>query len=126
MTLAWVRLWLAVTPFQKAARTLGRVSSASEPDASGEEAEALDQAHEVGWAVRLAADRVPFKAVCLQQAVAGKLMLRRRGIVGVIHFGVSVTTPTEKLKAHAWLDAGPARLTGYPVPPEYTEVARFR
>lgn len=125
MTLAYVRLWLALTPFQKAARRIGEVLPVT-AELDGQEQEPTPEVRAVGWAVRLAADRVPFRAVCLQQAVAGKMMLRRRGLGGVIHFGVSPHSPDQKMKAHAWLSAGAARLTGYPVPPEYIEVARFR
>lgn len=127
LTLAYARLWLATTPFRKAARRLGRVTPVTEPELAEEsDAAAILQARDIGWAIRLAAPRMPFKAVCLQQAVAGKLMLRRRGIASVIHFGVARPTAQEEMKAHAWLDAGPVRLTGYPVPPEFAEVARFR
>lgn len=55
----------------------------------------------VRLAVRRAAGRAPFRAVCLQQAVAAALMLRRRGRPVEVHFGVA-RGKDRALSAHAW------------------------
>lgn len=55
----------------------------------------------VEQAVRRAAGRAPFRAVCLQQAVAAALMLRRRGRPVEVHFGVA-RDHGQALTAHAW------------------------
>lgn len=124
--LAVARVWLLVAPFRDVARHLGEVRPA------GGEAPAPPQigpttllAREVGWVVRRTADYVPFKAVCLQQAIAAKLMLRRRGVHSVMHFGIDTAVPGELLRAHAWLNADGVRVTGYPLSPDLTEIARF-
>ena len=60
--------------------------------------------------VRSVARRVPFKAVCLPQAMAGQWMLRRRGVASRLWFGVrrsaggcSTNTVEHGLEYHAWL-----------------------
>ena len=71
-----------------------------------------------------AARHVPFRAVCLPQAIAAKAMLRRRGINSVLHFGVAKRSD-QSLDAHAWLDAAGIAVTGFPVGAEFTEIACF-
>lgn len=78
----------------------------------------------IGWAVRRAAPLMPFRAVCLQQAMAAQAMLARRGIGSVMRFGAA-RGETRPVDAHAWLDAGNVRLTGYPVPPGLVELGCF-
>jgi len=56
--------------------------------------------------------------------VTGQRGKERRGIDSVLHLGVRDPTRTG-LEAHAWLDAGGLNVTGYPVDPALTEVARF-
>lgn len=49
---------------------------------------------------------VPFKAICLPQAIAAKLMLERRGVASSLHLGAALHTRSGKaFEAHAWLDA---------------------
>jgi len=123
--LALARLALVLFPFRVVAAHLGEVCSPAE--AAGRISQAIknaadaDTARAVGWAVRLMAGKVPFKAVCLQQGVAAKLMLRRRGIQSALHFGVAPRP--EGLDAHAWLDTAGAKVTGYPVGDAFTELA---
>lgn len=91
-------------------------------------------AREIGWAVRAAAPFMPFRSVCLQQAMAGHAMLRRRGVHSVMHFGARRIgtseagprgTGTSGIDAHAWLDAGGVKVTGYPVEPSMAELGCF-
>lgn len=86
-------------------------------------------ATDIGWAVTRAARYVPFRAVCLPQAMAARLMLKRRGIASVLHFGggkardgLGQNTPYE---AHAWLDAAGVEVTGYPVTKGFVEIGCF-
>jgi hypothetical protein len=59
----------------------------------------------VRQAVTIAARNVPWKAVCLPQALAAKAMLARRGCGSAFHLGATFD-PDGKLIAHAWLVAG--------------------
>ena len=123
--LARARLALIFVPFNTLAARFGAVTPPAH-DASVAPvlpAPQQEEVRQIGWAVTRAARYVPFRAVCLPQAIAAKAMLSRRGIASVMHFGVAKTP--EELKAHAWLDAGRIEVTGYPVEAGFVEVARF-
>lgn len=129
--LAAARLALLIFSFRRVAKRLGTITAAgpeTEAMASGPLRDGdAELAREVGWAVCRMADHVPFKAVCLQRAIAARIMLRRRGIGSVLHFGVAkAEPPANRLEAHAWLDAAGAKITGYPVAPCFTEIGCFR
>src|SRR5689334_22502005 len=121
--LAAARVALIAIPFPLVARRLGRfvppsdarVNDAAQP--SGREA-AL--AREIGWAVTRAAHYVPFRAVCLPQAMAARVMLKRRGVGSVMHFGAAKGAK-KPLDTHAWLDAAGVEVTGYPVAAQFAE-----
>lgn len=55
----------------------------------------------IGRAVLVAAQRLPWHPLCLPQAVAAGVMLRRRGYAPRLAFGVKQTA--DGLAAHAWL-----------------------
>jgi len=78
----------------------------------------------VAWAVRAASRRTPWNSNCLAQALAGQIMLGRRGVASTIHFGVMRET-SGKLAAHAWLSAGDVFVIGKYGLEQYTEVAQF-
>lgn len=124
--LAAARLRLGLFPFWRVAKTLGSFSAARPSTAHRSQLafEELETVREVRWAVRVSSRRVPFRALCLQQAMAAHAMLRRRGIAAVLHLGVA-SGENEPLWAHAWLDAGVTPITGYPVAPDVTEVGCF-
>jgi hypothetical protein len=104
--LAVARVLVHTVKFERFATRLGSHGAQS---AEEESASALAVAQRVRWAVETAARNIPFEAVCLPQAIAGKLMLRRRGIASTLYLGVA---RDPDLKAHAWLRAGPLIVTG--------------
>lgn len=125
--LAAARIALLFVPFRILAQRFGTLvpgpaQAPADIAVLGTEESAL--AREISWAVTRAANYVPFRAVCLPQAIAAKAMLRRRHIASVMHFGVA-KKPGEDLEAHAWLDAAQIEVTGYPVQAGFVEVARF-
>src|SRR5690242_11484210 len=97
MLLLVVRLLLALLPFPRVLRLL-RVAPGRESGGRRSAAEA----GEVGRAIARAARHVPFRAVCLEQAFAAALMLRRRGLAATVHLGVAREASEPELKAHAW------------------------
>ena len=128
--LALARLTTATAPFRQLAADLGEPERPERRtiswDETGYSASAVQVAHAVAWAVQCAARQVPFKAVCLQQAVAAKHMLRQRGVQGVVHFGVAKDGDgRDALEIHAWLDAAGVNVTGYPLAGRYVELACF-
>ncbi len=78
----------------------------------------------VELAVRRAAARAPFRAVCLQQAVAAALMLRRRGRPVEVHFGVA-RDGARALTAHAWSVCGGQVVTGQAAIARHAPIAVF-
>ncbi len=122
------RLALIFIPFPRLARHIGTFVPPSDPRAAqAAAAVAQDQARlaeDIGWAVTRAARYVPFKAVCLPQAMAARVMLKRRGVKSVMHFGAAKGTE-KPLDAHAWLDAAGVEVTGYPVAKNFAEIACF-
>ena len=119
---------LIFVPFPRLAQHLGTFVPPSDPRvAQAANAVPQDQtqlAEEIGWAVTRAARYVPFKAVCLPQAMAARVMLKRRGVKSVMHFGAAKGTE-KPLDAHAWLDAAGVEVTGYPVAKNFAEIACF-
>lgn len=120
------RIALATIPFPRLARRMGgfvapqqaRDAASLAPPTPAQQALAQD----IGWAVTRAARHLPFDAVCLPQAMAARAMLHKRGVFSVMHFGTALGE-TIGLAAHAWVDAGPVEVTGYPVADGFTEVA---
>jgi hypothetical protein len=127
--LAIARTWLRVVPFRKIAETLGTSHSAAAPRnvlAPGNEGDD-EVARQVSEAVKRAAKNIPLHAVCIQQAVAAKMMLERRGIPCVMHFGVARGLPDSgtAMRAHAWLRTANVEITGFPLDDDLTEIAYF-
>jgi hypothetical protein len=122
--LALSRLMLFVVPFRVLAAWFGVVTAPSAVPGGLFSNSDLDLAREISWAVTTAARHVPFRAVCLPQAIAAKAMLGRRHIANVMHFGV-IKKPDEPFAAHAWLNAGPVEVTGYPVAHDFIEMVQF-
>lgn len=122
------RVALLLAPFPLIARRLGafvppadpRVAQVAAPTTPAQAQTAKD----VSWAVTRAAAHVPFKAVCLPQAMAARIMLNRRGVASAMHFGAA-RGKDKPLDAHAWLDAAGVKVTGYPVGPQFAEIACF-
>lgn len=128
---AWLwlsRLALIVIPFPRLARRLGKFVTPAVARALQTKSKRLQDdtrlAEEVGWAVTRSARYVPFKAVCLPQAMAARIMLKRRGVASVLHFGAA-KGKEKPLDAHAWLDAAGVEVTGYPVAKNFAEIACF-
>ncbi len=93
---------------------------------AGRNASARDAelAAEIGWATVRAARHVPFKAVCLPQAMAARIMLRRRDVPSVLHFGAAKGR-NKQIDAHAWLDARRHRSDRLSVARQFAEIACF-
>ena len=102
-------------PFRHIARAMMRRTDPS-PSLDGRQQE---QANRVRWAMDAAARRLPFGPRCLARSVAGKIMLNRRDVPAILHFGmrrsgVPKGQPRESgaLVAHAWLTAGSMCVSG--------------
>jgi Transglutaminase-like superfamily len=106
ISLGVARLTVLVTPFRRLTPILGRhMEESSEEDL-------VDQAPlwRVAWALRTASARLPWRCSCLEQAIAGKLMLRRRDVATTLYLGAARTDGG--IEAHAWLRSGSFVVTG--------------
>lgn len=126
ISLSGARLALATIPFPRLARRLGTFVPPTDDRVASARTSARPEhprlAYQIGWAVRRAAHWVPFKAVCLPQAMAARFMLGRRGVSSVMSFGAD---PAKRglLDMHAWLQAAGAEVTGFPVAHKHVEIA---
>jgi hypothetical protein len=91
--------------------------STAEPDATR-----TAEVRRVEWAVATAARNLPWKPVCLPQAVAAQWMLRRKGIPSTLYLGID---PAGNYDAHAWVRAGAVIVTGGPSIQRYAVVSTF-
>jgi hypothetical protein len=128
MWLLLARLALVAVPFPRLARRLGSFVTPGDSQTlqartrcTGSQAQVAAQ---IGWAVTRAARLAPFKAVCLPQAMAARIMLMRRGVPSVLYFGAS-RIPGGPIDAHAWLDAAGVKVTGYPQAKNFAAIACF-
>lgn len=100
-------------------RSLGKLEGVERPGDAVDERLAI----ETGRIVAAAARRMPFRALCLQQAIAVRRMLTRRGVPVVVYLGVSAKgTPR---MAHAWVAAGDSIISGDTDLEQYVVVGRF-
>jgi hypothetical protein len=129
--MAWLlsaRLALIFIPFPRLARHLGTFMPPT--DARALRASSTNSHHDanlaeaVGWAVTRAARYVPFEAACLPQAMAARIMLKRRGVSSILHFGAKMGE-VKPIDAHAWLDAAGVEVIGYPLAKTFAEIACF-
>ena len=88
----------------------------------------LANAHQVGWAVRKAAQFTPWQSTCLVQVLAAQRMLQKRGIAGAFYLGATtqdVGGQDKPLAAHAWLKCDQEFITGESGHQRFTVVTCF-
>jgi hypothetical protein len=112
-----VRIILGQLPFPWALKVL-RVSQGVA--ATGRVS--ASEAREVGLAIARAARHVSFRAMCLEQAFAALLMLRRRELAATVHLGLAREPISRDLAAHAWSRCGDFSVTGAAVARRFTSV----
>jgi hypothetical protein len=80
---------------------------------------------DVVWAVRAAARRVPFRAMCIEQGLAAQRMMRRAGIDARLHYGARQGNSDEELTAHVWVTVQGEIVLGGEEASQFAEVAAF-
>ena len=120
LSLLAVRLAFGVLPFPRALRLLCIVQGET---SAGRVVAA--EACEISRAIARAARYVPFRVVCLQQAFAALLMLRRRGLAATVHLGLAREFGASALKAHAWSCCGEVPVTGVEAAQGFVAIAAF-
>jgi len=99
---------LLVLPFRLIAQKLGTPASPPADQAASRRLD--DAAARIRWALLAAARRAPWRCQCLEQSIAGKMMLRARGIPATLYLGVE--KHDDAIRAHAWLRCGSIFVTG--------------
>ncbi len=83
------------------------------------------EAARVRWAVAAAALRTPWRSECLPQALAGLVLLRRKGLAGTLVLGVAPGVEAPPYRAHAWLGVEGRVLLGERGLRAFTPVSAF-
>ncbi|MES2355954.1 MAG: lasso peptide biosynthesis B2 protein [Pseudomonadota bacterium] len=78
----------------------------------------------IGRTVRVAACYTPWESKCLAQAMTARILLGFYRIPYAFYFGVSKEKES-KMQAHAWICAGPVRVTGGTSFGQFTVVGTF-
>jgi hypothetical protein len=130
LALACARVLLGLLPFSRVVSYLGIMAQShanySRHVAYVPTSQMRRTATEISRALRSAERHLPFEVACLARAVAGCILLNRRGITSVLHLGAANDiVPGSTLAAHAWLSAAEVEVTGYPQAYEFVEIARF-
>lgn len=74
--------------------------------------EQAGRAADIGRLVERVARWLPFKTLCLQQAIAVRRMLDRRGVPAVVYLGLAKEARGGQREAHAWVKTGPRVVSG--------------
>jgi hypothetical protein len=115
--IAWVLVF--VVPFRWTARWFGgAVTPSSQPLPSERR---VGHARYVARRLQRVAAYMPWRTTCLVRAIAGAIMLRRRGIPIIIRFGVN--RADGGLSAHAWLLVGDTIILGGEIAPDFSPLA---
>jgi hypothetical protein len=119
--LAAARLVVLVLPFRTLSRHLGTamVESAADDDRAR-----ADLLRRIAWAIGAGSRRAPWRCLCLEQGIAGKMMLRVRKVSNTLYLGVARDGDRHVI-AHAWLRSGHMYLTGAAGRSQYTVVSMF-
>jgi hypothetical protein len=119
LMLAGASLAIKLLPFRTLMAPLGRPARI-DPDAKRRAMRTV----EARWGVRAAAPFLPWRIVCFQKGVALHLMLRRRGVPSILHYGVA-QAGEDGIKAHVWVSAEGVDLIGGAEARGFTCLATF-
>jgi hypothetical protein len=119
--LALARLSVVLLPFRWVARAFGKQASLTTEQGDTTQTWLIRR---VGIVVNKVSRHVPWTSKCLDQALAAKIMLARRGISTTVYFGV-MNDEQGELAAHAWLRSGNKYVTGGDIRDRYTVINTF-
>ena len=116
------RLALLTVPFKHIAPHLGRQLPPDHPIRDLPTIHPV--ARRIAWAIDVMSRHTPWESACLAQAVAGKHMLRRRGLSSRLFLGTR-RDEAGGLAAHAWLQLGREIILGGGGRPTFTALSSF-
>jgi hypothetical protein len=106
--LALARVAVLLLPFRWVARVMGKQEAQTPVQYDPGKARHVRR---IAVMVHKTSRNVPWTSKCLDQALAAKIMLARRGIAATVYFGVK-NDAHGRLAAHAWLRSGTLYVTG--------------
>jgi hypothetical protein len=120
---------LTLRPATTYSPALGRLVE-TDPPAAAVPGPMVGGAEEIGHVVEVVARCLPFRTLCLQQAIAMRRMLARRGIPAMVYLGVARDRADRAeadmgRAAHAWVSVGSRVVSGDGVIEKFAIVARF-
>ena len=112
--LAFARVVTLLLPMRRFAWLLGTQGNASPSEI---DAVQLSNAAQIGRTIESVARRMPFRAVCLEQAISARLMLNRRRIASTLYLGLLRDREERSARgtrdaAHAWVRVGSLHVVG--------------
>lgn len=121
--LCLAKLVILLLPLRKVAPFIGRLEDKARESLTAQEQESAKRIRD---SIARGGKAVPWKSVCLDQALAGQVMLNRRKIPSSLCLG-AIRDPEEnsKMKGHAWILCGGNILIGGSRSKRFIEVARF-
>lgn len=126
-TIVWLgiaRVAVLLVPFKRLSTRLGQ-AMAETP--STDDDSRRDSLRRIRWALDVMSRRAPWRCKCLERGIAGKMMLRRRGVPNTLYLGIARSSDPARhaLDAHAWLRSGSYFVTGGEDHDRYTVVSTF-
>jgi hypothetical protein len=118
--LTYASFLIAFIPFAKVCKTAEKLVSGRAPDLD-ERARIIEK---IRWAILAVARRVPWKAVCFQQALAAQIMLRHRGIDSTLFYGAAPNLD-EGMSAHVWVRDGDTFVIGGEIAANFAILATY-
>ncbi len=116
VTLAAASVMIRLLPFRKVAERVSRPPR-------GRPALTADVAR-LARSVRFSEGWAPWRAACFQRAVCLQMMLRRRRIPAILHYGIK-TGEAGNLRGHVWLSVAGETILGGEAAEGYVCVATF-
>jgi hypothetical protein len=120
LSLAVAGIAIAVLPFRHIGTLAARPIRRRHPSSD----ERLTAVTRIRWAIRAAARRVPWRALCFQQGLAAQFMLRDRGIPSVLYYGAA-QDDRDGLFTHVWVRDGDIDVIGGDTADHYAVLATF-
>lgn len=118
------RAAILVVPFRRLAPRIG-VRTGVEPWVPLITEEQQARALQIARTVNIAARYTPWESNCFPQAVTARLLLGLYRIPYAFYFGVAQNPEHAEMKTHAWVAAGPVRVSGGLSFPQFTVVGCF-
>lgn len=122
MLLSFSKLVILFIPLKRIAPHLGRLNENIRIELTPKETKIADR---VKLFIYMAGSNVPWRSVCLDQALTCMLLLNRYKIPCSLYLGVRKNEALKKLDAHAWVVAGKEILVGGERSRKYHVVAWF-